>query len=150
MADRIEKSALLPASRARVGRALTDAAEFGSWFGVDLSGPFREGAVARGPITNPGYEHIVMEVSVVRMEPSRLFSWTWHPYAVEPGVDYRPEVPTLVAFTLEDAGPETRLTVVESGFDRIPAERREKAYAMNSGGWEYQMRAITKHLAGRP
>ena len=147
MADRIEKSALLPAPRARVWRALTDAGEFGSWFGVNLEGPFKEGAAVRGHITNPGYEHIVMEVTVVRMETSRLFSWNWHPYAVEPGVDYSQETPTLVAFTLEDDGGGTLLTVVESGFDRVPAERREKAYAMNSGGWEYQMRSIQKYLA---
>jgi len=147
MADRIEKSAVLPASRARVWRALTDAAEFGSWFGVNLAGPFREGATAKGNITNPGYEHIVMELVVERMETSRLFSWRWHPYAIEPEVDYSQETPTLVAFTLEDDGAGTLLTVVESGFDRIPAERREKAYAMNSGGWEYQMRSIQKYLA---
>jgi len=147
MADRIEKSAVLPVPRARVWRALTDAAEFGAWFGVKLEGPFAEGAPAGGPITNPGYERIVMDLKVVRIDPERLFSWHWHPYAVEPGVDYSHETPTLVTFTLENAGAETRLTVVETGFDKLPEERREKAYAMNSGGWEYQMRSIQKYLA---
>ena len=147
MADRIEKSAVLPVPRARVWRALTDAAEFGAWFGVKLEGPFAEGAPAGGPITNPGYERIVMDLKVVRIDPERLFFWHWHPYAVEPGVDYSHETPTLVTFTLENAGAETRLTVVETGFDKLPEERREKAYAMNSGGWEYQMRSIQKYLA---
>ena len=147
MANRIEKSAVLPVPRARVWRALTDAAEFGAWFGVKLEGPFAEGAPAGGPITNPGYERIVMDLKVVRIDPERLFSWHWHPYAVEPGVDYSHETPTLVTFTLENAGAETRLTVVETGFDKLPEERREKAYAMNSGGWEYQMRSIQKYLA---
>ena len=147
MADRIEKSAVLLLPRARVWRALTDAAEFGAWFGVKLEGPFAEGAPAGGHITNPGYEHIVMDLKVVRIDPERLFSWHWHPYAVEPGVDYSHETPTLVTFTLENAGAGTRLTVVESGFDKIPGERRETAYAMNSGGWEYQMRSIQKYLA---
>ena len=147
MADRIEKSAVLPVPRARVWRALTDAAEFGAWFGVKLEGPFAEGAPAGGLITNPGYERIVMDLKVVRIDPERLFSWHWHPYAVEPGVDYSHETPTLVTFTLENAGAETRLTVVETGFDKLPEERREKAYAMNSGGWEYQMRSIQKYLA---
>ena len=99
--DRIEKSIDLHAPVGRVWRALTDHKEFGAWFGVNLEGPFAPGKQARGNITYPGYEHVVMEVVVQNMEAERLFSFHWHPYAVDPNVDYAHEQPTLVAFTLE-------------------------------------------------
>lgn len=147
--DRIERSIVLKAPRSRVWRALTDAPEFGTWFRARLDDQtFAPGQVARGPIAYPGYEHLTMEVVVERIEPETRFSFRWHPYAVEPDVDYSGEPSTLVEFTLEDTGDGgTRLTVVESGFDAIPAARRDEAYRMNSGGWEEQMRNIDAHLA---
>jgi len=146
--DRIERSIVLKAPRSRVWRALTDPSEFGAWFRADLSGQsFAPGQAARGPITYPGYEHVQFDVRVERVEPESHFSWRWHPYAVEPGVDYSHEPTTLVEFTLEDtADGGTRLTVVESGFDAIPSHRRDEAYRMNSGGWEGQMDNIAAHL----
>ncbi len=123
--DRIEKQVVLKAPRSRVWRALADAGEFGSWFGADLSGQtFAPGARVRGPITYPGYEHLVMEVVVDRVEPERLLSFRWHPNAHDPAADYSQEETTLVVFTLEEVPGGTRLTVVESGFDRIPLARR--------------------------
>ena len=147
--DRIERSIVLKAPRSRVWQALTDPGEFGAWFRADLAGQsFAPGRIARGPITYPGYEHVQFDISVERMEPEHHFSWRWHPYAVEPGVDYSHEPTTLVEFTLEDtADGGTRLTVVESGFDAIPAQRRDEAYRMNSGGWEGQMDNIATHLS---
>jgi uncharacterized protein YndB with AHSA1/START domain len=101
MTDRIEKQIELKAPVARVWRALTDFREFGSWFRVKLQGPFEVGKTVRGHITYPGYEHLAWEAVVVRMEPERLFAFTWHPYAVDPQVDYSKETPTLVEFRIE-------------------------------------------------
>src|SRR5207244_2630258 len=101
--DRIEKKILLRAPRARVWRALSDAREFGQWFRVNLEGAFRPGAVLRGKITYPGYEHLTMEVTVEEMQPERKISWRWHPGAVDPGRDYSGEPTTRVAFQLDDA-----------------------------------------------
>jgi uncharacterized protein YndB with AHSA1/START domain len=147
MPDRIEKTMELKAPLARVWRALTDHKEFGAWFGVKLESPLVVGETARGHITFPGYEHVVMEAKVVTIEPQRHFAYTWHPYAVDPGVDYAHEPPTLVEFTLEAIDAGTRLTVVESGFDRIPAHRRDEAWRMNDGGWAVQIRNIEAHVA---
>lgn len=147
-ADRIERSVVLNAPRSRVWRALTDPREFGTWFGVRVEGEFRPGARVMGNITHPGYEHVVWDITIERMEPERVFSWRWHPYAVEPGVDYSGETPTLVVFELADEpGGGTRLTVVESGFDDIPLARRALAYRMNSEGWTFQMEAIRRHVS---
>src|SRR5258708_11089428 len=121
--DRIEKTIVLKAPRARVWRALTDHEEFGAWFRVNLESPFREGATVRGRITYPGFEHATMEVVVERIEPERLFSYRWHPYAVDPSVDYSPEPTTLVEFRLDEAEGGTVLTIVESGFGQIPLAR---------------------------
>ena len=145
--DRIERQILLRAPRRRVWRALTDAAEFGTWFGVKMEGTFAPGAHVRGAITHPRYEHVVFDITIERMEPERLFSWRWHPYAVEPGVDYSAEPTTLVVFELSDAPDGTRLTVVESGFDQVPLARRAQAYRMNGEGWTIQMQAIEKYVA---
>ena len=145
--DRIEKSILLRAPRARVWRALTDATEFGAWFRVALEGPFREGATIRGRITHPGYEHVTMEMTVERIDPERLFSYRWHPYAIDPAVDYRAERTTLVELRLEDDAGGTRLTVVESGFDRVPKARRDEAFRMNESGWSAQVGNIERHVA---
>src|SRR5262245_5622034 len=146
--DRIEKQVLLRAPRARVWRALTDAQEFGSWFGVKFEGvTFKPGARARGQVTHSGYEHLTWDVTIERMETERLFSWRWHPYAVEPGVDYSQEPTTLVVFELEEVADGTLLKVVESGFDRVPAARRAQAYRMNDQGWAWQMESIGRHVA---
>ncbi len=144
--DRIEKSIVLKAPRARVFRALTDSREFGTWFGAAFDGPFAVGRSLRGKITTKGYEHLTIEILVERIEPGRLFWFRWHPYAVDPAADYTHEPTTLVTFTLEDAPGGTRLTVVESGFDAIPAARRAEAFRMNERGWEAQMKNVERHV----
>ena len=146
--DRIEKKILLRAPRARVWRALTDAAEFGTWFSVKLEGAFQAGKTIRGRITHPGYEHVVFEAHVERVEPETLFSYRWHPHAVDPKVDYSKEPTTLVEFRLEDAPEGTWLRVTESGFDRIPAGRRDEAFRMNDGGWAGQLENVRRHVGG--
>lgn len=146
--DRIEKTLVLKASKSRVWRALSDPTEFGSWFGVKLDSAFEPGARVRGEITVPGYEHVTMEVVVEEVEPERLLSYRWHPAAVEPGVDYSKEPMTLVEFHLEEVADGTRLTVIESGFDKIPATRRADAYRMNEGGWAQQIQNIQRHVSG--
>ena len=146
MSDRIEKSIELKAPVERVWRALTDHVEFGQWFRVALDGPFVPGEPSRGHMTYPGYEHVRWAAEVVAMEPPRLFSFTWHPYAVDPDKDYSGETPTLVEFRLEPAAAGTRLVVTESGFDAVPSERREEAMRMNEGGWEQQVRNIQAHV----
>ncbi|EIM02291.1 SRPBCC family protein [Rhodanobacter denitrificans] len=148
MSDRIEERIELRAPVSRVWRALTDYREFGAWFRVDLSGPFEPGREAIGHITWPGYEHIVWRAVVQVMEPQRLFSFSWHPYATEPGVDYSAEPPTLVEFHLEAHGEDTVLTLVESGFERIPASRRAEAFRMNDDGWSIQLENIRRHVEG--
>jgi uncharacterized protein YndB with AHSA1/START domain len=145
--DRIEKKVVLRAPRARVWRAIADAEEFGKWFGVKLAGAFVEGAAVRGRITYPGYEHLTFEAWVERIEPERYFAYRWHPYAVDPKVDYSNEPTTLVEFRLEEAEGGTMLTIVESGFDRIPAGRRAEAFRMNDGGWTQQARNLEGHVA---
>ncbi len=144
--DCIERKVVLRAPRARVWRALTDAEEFGRWFGVDLQGQqFAPGQRARGPIAIEGYRHVMFDVVVETMEPERRLAWRWHPYAVDPKIDYSREETTLVTFTLEGAGGGTLLKVVESGFARVPPERRFEAFRMNEGGWEAQMDNIRRH-----
>lgn len=147
--DRIEKEIVLQAPRDRVWRALTDVAEFNAWFGVRLEGRFAPGETVKGEITAPGYEHVTMEVQIERVEPQHSFSWRWHPYAVDPEVDYSAEPTTLVEFRLEDAPGGTRLSVVESGFDRIPAGRRAEAFRRNDGGWTAQLQNVARHVAPR-
>ena len=146
--DRIEKQVLLRAPRARVWRALTDAGQFGTWFGVKMETGFAVGQRAMGKITHPGYEHLPFEVTVERMEAEHLFAYRWHPYAIDPGVDYSKEPTTQVEFRLEEVEGGTLLTIVESGFDRIPAARRAEAFRMNEGGWTAQMENIQRHVEG--
>ncbi len=150
MNDRIEKRIELKAPVSRVWRALTDHREFGQWFGVKLEGPFVAGQVSRGQITYPGYEHLQWQVVVQQMEPERLFSFTWHPYAIDPTVDYSNETPTLVEFRLEKTADGTLLLLTESGFDKIPSGRRLEAFRRNEGGWEQQMKNIESHVAQKP
>ena len=147
VADRIEKQLVLRAKRSRVWRALSDAEEFGKWFGVKLQGTFTEGATVRGQITHPGYEHLAMEVLVERVEPERYIAWRWHPYAVDPRVDYSKEPTTLVEFHLNEIPNGTEVTVIESGFSQIPLGRRDEAFRMNEDGWTQQMRNIERHVA---
>ena len=144
--DRIEKLVNLDAPRSRVWRALTDVKQFNAWFGSALTGVFTPGAEVSGKLTFKGYEHVTMTVWIETMEPERLFSFRWHPYAIEPGVDYSAEPTTLVSFALEDAPDGTRLTIVESGFDAIPASRRATAFSMNSAGWDGQAKNLQKFL----
>lgn len=146
MTDRIEKRIELKAPVSRVWRALTDYREFGQWFRVVLEGPFVPGQAASGRITHPGFEHVTMQIVVQKMEPERLFSYTWHPYAVDPKVDYSQEPPTLVEFRLEKTPDGTLLTVTESGFDKIPSHRRDEAFRMNEGGWAAQLKNIERHV----
>jgi uncharacterized protein YndB with AHSA1/START domain len=146
--DRIEKTIVLKAPRSRVWRALTSPDEVSDWFGVNLKGgTFVPGQATRGPITIKGYQHVTFEVIVEEMLPERLFSWRWHPYAIDPAVDYSKEPRTLVVFTLEEVAGGTHLTVVESGFDAIPMHRRAEAIKMNTGGWTGQLQNIDKHVS---
>jgi len=147
--DRIERSIVIKAPRERVWRALSNAEAFGTWFGANLKGQtFAPGQRARGQITIPDYEHFYFDVIIERIEPQNLLSYRWHPYAVDPAVDYTKEQPTLVTFTLKDApGSSTLLTVVESGFDNVPPHRRLEAFRMNSRGWENQMNKIARHVS---
>jgi uncharacterized protein YndB with AHSA1/START domain len=146
--DHIQRSIALKAPRARVWKALTDAEEFGRWFGVRLEGKrFAIGERIQGPVTYPGYEHIVCEFQIERIEPEWLFSWRWHPAAIDPAVDYSKEPTTLVVFELHEVEGGTRLSVVESGFDKVPSERRLKAFRLNSEGWEEQMASVDKHVS---
>ncbi len=146
MADRIEKSIELRAPVARVWRALTDHQEFSTWFHVRLDGPFVEGRTTAGNVTYPGYEHLRFEAQVQKIEAPRYFAYRWHPYPKDPEVDYSAEPTTLVEFTLEPIETGTRLRVVESGFDRIPAHRRVEAFRMNTEGWEGQLENIAEYL----
>jgi uncharacterized protein YndB with AHSA1/START domain len=143
--DRIEKHVQLRAPRARVWQALADARQFGSWFGVAIEGSFAPGARVQGRITHPGYEHVPFDIAIERMEPERLMSWRWHPGSVEATDSEAPT--TLVVFELEEVDGGTRLTVVESGFDALPPERRAAAYRGNDDGWTQQMVAIERHVS---
>ena len=146
--DRIEKRVVLRAPRSRVWRALTNAEEFSTWFRINLEGAIAEGRPVRGKLTFKGYEHITVEMLVERIEPERYFSYRWHPYALDPAVDYSLEPTTLVEFSLEEAEGGTALTIVESGFDRIPLARRAEAFKANEGGWTHQARLIKKYVEG--
>ena len=146
--DRIERKIMLKAPRGRVWRALSNAEEFGNWFGVALKGKtFAAGQRVKGNITYPGYEHVVFDIVIERMEPEKLLSWRWHPAAIDNSVDYSQEPTTLVVFELKDAEGGTLLSLVESGFDKVPAARRADAFRLNSGGWDGQMENIAKHVA---
>jgi uncharacterized protein YndB with AHSA1/START domain len=155
--DRIEKQIRLRAPQSRVWRALTDSTEFGRWFGATFDGPFKPGALLRGVIVPTQTDAEIaraqqphagtpFEITVDRIEPERVFAFRWHPYAVDRGVDYASEPTTLVQFTLEEVSEGTLLTVVESGFDRIPLERRATAFTANEQGWGMVVKLIAKHL----
>jgi len=148
--DRIERPVLLKAPRARAWRALSNAGEFGSWFGVALKGgAFTVGRRVRGPVTYTGYEHVVFAVLIDRLEPECCLCWRWNPAAIERAVDYSQEATTLVVFELREVDGGTLPSVVESGFDKVPPPRRAGAFRMNSGGWDEQMKNIDAHVATR-
>ena len=150
MHERIEKRIELKTSVARVWRALTDYREFGEWFRVKLAAPFVAGEVASGYITYPGYEHLQWHATVKELQSERLFSFTWHPYAVDPKVDYSTEQPTLVEFRLEKIPIGTLLVVTESGFEHVPSHRRLEALQMNDAGWAEQLKNIEQYVAKHP
>jgi uncharacterized protein YndB with AHSA1/START domain len=156
--DRIEKKIVLKAPQERVWQAVSDAARFGSWFGVEFDGSFVEGQTVTGRITPTTVDPEVaklqephkgkaFEFSVTRIEPIRRICFRWHPYAIEPGVDYSKEPTTLITFDLETVAGGTLLTISESGFDQIPLARRAQAFAANDGGWTHQSKLIEKYLA---
>jgi uncharacterized protein YndB with AHSA1/START domain len=147
MNNAIEKTIELKAPVARVWRALSDSREFGEWFRVRFEGPFVPGQVVRGQVLFPGYEHLKFEMLIKEMQPEKLFSYTWHPYAVDPKVDYSQETPTLVEITLHRTAGGTLLIVKESGFENVPSARRAEAFRMNSDGWAAQIRNIEGYLA---
>jgi uncharacterized protein YndB with AHSA1/START domain len=159
--DRIEKTVLLRASPQRVWRALSDSAEFGAWFGITFAGQFAPGTTVHGKITGTKVDPEIAKqmetmvglpvvLMIERMEPEKLFSFRWHPHALDPKVDYSQEPTTLVAFEIETAPGGTLLKVTESGFDQIPVHRRKTAFEANDGGWAVQMVLIGKHLDRSP
>lgn len=156
--DRIEKKILLRAPIKRVWRALSNSMEFGIWFGVKFDSPFTPGARLSGKVVGTAvdadvaksqtqYARIPFEITIDRIEPERLLSFRWHPYAIEPGIDYSKEPTTLVEFTLEEVPNGVMLTVTESGFDKIPLERRAKAFTANERGWGIVITLVEKYLA---
>ena len=146
--DRIERRILVRAPRSRVWRAISDVEEFGAWFQAKLEGNFAPGASVKGKVLIPGFEHITIDMKVERVEPESFMSFRWHPYPIEAGVDYSSEPPTLVEFRLAQVEGGTELSVVESGFDRIPVARRAEAFRMNDEGWAGQLENIAKYVAG--
>lgn len=145
--DRIEKHFEVRAPLAKVWQAISDSRQFSTWFGINLSDPFVEGQTTRGKITAKGYEHFKVEFMVEKIEAPRYFAYRWHPYPSDPKVDYSAEPTTLVEFTLEETASGTAVTIVESGFDKIPLARRAEAFRMNDGGWTDQAKNLTKYVA---
>lgn len=145
--DRIEKKVQLNAPQSRVWRAISNAREFGEWFGMNVQGAFAEGKSIRGKILHPKYEHMTIDLMVEQIEPERYFSYRWHPYPIDANVDYSLEPTTLVEFMLEEVDGGTSLTIVESGFDRIPLARRDEAFRMNDNGWTGQIKAIERYVS---
>jgi uncharacterized protein YndB with AHSA1/START domain len=144
--DRIEKQVTLKAPLARVWRALSDAGEFGAWFKMKLEKAFVPGATVLGRMSEPGYEGLPIEMVIEEMVPERLFSFRWHPYAIDPKADYSKEPMTLVTFELKEVAGGTLLKLTESGFDKIPLARRAKAFEMNDAGWSEMMKRIERYV----
>lgn len=145
--DRIEKTTVLRAPQTRVWRALTDAGQFATWFGITVTEPFTPGRTVTGQLTMRG-QQFTIEFAIERLDPEQYFAYRWHPYAIDPGTDYSAEPMTLVEFRLRPVADGTELTVTESGFDRIPAHRRDEAYRMNDGGWKSQIENLRRHVTG--
>lgn len=148
--DRIEKKVFLRASPERVWRAISDVRDFNTWFHVSLEGAFAPGAVLRGNSTYEGHEHITMEFEVEAVEEGKRITLRWHPNAVDPNLDYSSEPTTKIVFELAPSDGGTMLTITESGFDKIPAARRESAFRGNSEGWEHQAKAVADYLSRSP
>lgn len=146
MNNRIEKSIELKAPISRVWTALTDHQQFGTWFRVKIESPFKAGEISHGHITYPGYEQVKWEAFIQKIEPEHYFSYTWHPYAIDPKQDYSTEPSTLVEFKLEKIPSGTLLVVTETGFEKIPEYRRAEAFRMNDGGWAEQIKNIEKYV----
>ena len=144
--DRIEKKVTLKAPQSRVWRAIADSKEFAEWFGMEVDGPFTAGKTIACRIRMRG-EVFTFDIVIERIEPQRYFSYRWHPYAVDPKRDYSQEPTTLVEFSLEEIDGGTALTIVESGFDRIPLERRAEAFRMDTEGWTAQVRNIERYVS---
>ena len=144
--DRIEKERLLKAPQSRVWHAISDAREFGNWFGVEFDGGFVPGQRMRGRITMPEYAHIPFEITVERVHAESHFSFRWHPHAIDTNVDYSSEPTTLVTFDLSEVPEGTLLRITESGFDQIPESRRAGAFRGNEQGWESQMKNIARYV----
>ena len=144
--DRIEKRFEVSAKRSRVWRAISDANEFGAWFGMKLDRPFTAGATVFGRLTITGYEHISLEMQVQRIEPEGYFAYRWHPHPMTPKVDYSAEPTTLVEFRLEETAGGTAVTITESGFDRLPSTRRAEAFRMNEAGWTGQSKKLASYV----
>jgi uncharacterized protein YndB with AHSA1/START domain len=152
MNDRIEKRIELKAPISQVWRAVTDYREFGEWFRVKLDGPFVAGQVSRGHMTYPGYEYVKWEAMVQKMEPERLFSFTWpHPRSLDKTAyeqdDHANDATTLVEFKFEKIATGTLLVLIESGFNNIPGDLRLEAFRRNEGGWAEQMKNIERYVA---
>jgi uncharacterized protein YndB with AHSA1/START domain len=143
--DSIKKQVVLKAPTARVWRALSNAREFGAWFGAEIVDDFAPGATVCFKVVYQGKD-MKGTIQIERMEPERLLAFRWHPYAVDPAVDYSKEPTTLVEMAIAPAPEGTLLTVTESGFDKIPIERRAKAFEMNDGGWATQMENIARYV----
>lgn len=150
MSHRIEKQIELKAPISRVWQAISDPRQFGEWFRVKIETEFVPGQEAHGQILYPGYEHLTWHATVQKIEPERLFSFTWHPYGIDKSIDYSAETPTLVEFHLEPMETGTRLTIIESGFDKVPAYRRDEAFRMNDKGWTQQVKNIETYIAEHP
>jgi uncharacterized protein YndB with AHSA1/START domain len=144
--DRIEKHFQVGAKRSRVWRAISNAEEFGTWFGMKLDRPFAPGATVIGRLTIPGYEHVTLEMMVEQIEPERYFSYRWHPYPMNPAIDYKAEPTTLVEFRLQETAGGTAVAITESGFDRLPASRRAEAFRMNDAGWAGQSKKLADYV----
>jgi uncharacterized protein YndB with AHSA1/START domain len=159
--DRIEKKVVLNAPQERVWRAISDSKEFGAWFGMAFDAPFVQGNRMTGKIVpttvdaevaklQKPHEGKAFEIIIDRIEPMRKLSFRWHPFAIDPSVDYSKEPTTLVTFDLEKVSGGTQLTITESGFDKIPLARRAEAFKANEGGWQKQTELIAKYLAKTP
>jgi uncharacterized protein YndB with AHSA1/START domain len=156
--DRIEKEVVLRAPLERVWRAISNADEFGRWFGVCFDGPFVAGTSVTGVMSQTAVDEDVARAQephagksdtwqIVAVEPQRRLAFRWHPYAVEEGTDYSQERTTLVEFTLAETNEGVLLRIVESGFDKIPVDRRATAFENNSAGWAKQTELVRKYLA---
>lgn len=147
VSDRIEKEIVIEAPLSRVWAAITQPRDFGAWFKVDMSGvEFKPGQPVHAKMTYPGYEGSPFEMVIDRIEPQKLFSFRWHPYAIDPKTDYSGEPMTLIEFRFEEVAGGTKLTIVESGFAGVPLARRVEAFRMNQEGWGMQLQNIQAYV----